>query len=31
MRKNIVISGIVEEIAEMSDQCIQKVRGFHTR
>ena len=27
MRKNIVISGIVEEIVEMSDQCI----GFHTR
>ena len=28
MRKNILISGIVEEIAEMSDQCIQKVQDF---
>ena len=28
MRKNVVISGIVEEIAEMSDQCIQKVQDF---
>ena len=28
MRKNVVISGIVEEIAEMSDQCIHEVQDF---
>ena len=28
MRKNVVISRIVKEIAEMSDQCIQKVQDF---
>ena len=28
MRKNVVISGIVEEIAEMPDQCMQKVQDF---
>ena len=28
MWKTVVISGIVEEIAEMLNQCIQKVQDF---